>query len=133
MSSIAGLGIDMEDVARIEEMLARWGRAFATKIFSDSEILYCESKFHPAQHYAARFAAKEAFAKSLGTGWRGQFRWKDVEVRNDESGKPSIHVHGTLAAEVSQYQIHLSLSHTRAQVVAVVALERARDNYLENQ
>jgi holo-[acyl-carrier protein] synthase len=93
------------------------------KIFTPSEIAYCEGKAHPAQHFAARFAAKEALSKALATGWSGTFRWKDVEVVNDPSGRPRLIPHGTLVDALGDATVHVSLSHSDSQVVAVVVLE----------
>jgi holo-[acyl-carrier protein] synthase len=123
MSSIAGIGIDLEEVSRIESAVTRYGEAFLTKLFSDEEISYCRGKHRPSQHYAARFAAKEAFSKALGTGWRGNFRWKDVSVENDTAGRPHLKITG-LGTELTAFSdIHLSLTHTRTHVVAVVVIE----------
>jgi holo-[acyl-carrier protein] synthase len=119
---IDGLGIDIEEVARFAVLLQRWGRSFTEKIFSAGEIAYCEAKHSPQQHFAARFAAKEAFAKALGTGWRGQFAWKDVEIVNDEQGKPALRFHDTLSRHMSDRRVEVSLSHTKQYVAAVVLI-----------
>ena len=124
MSEITGIGIDLEEIERIASMLDRWGRTFAEKVFSDAEISYCDRKHHPAQHYAARFAAKEAFAKALGTGWRGHFRWKDIEVLNDADGKPDLYLRNDAQTLSPNTRIVLSLAHTKTHVVAVVVFQR---------
>ena len=79
---IQGVGVDVVELGRIKEMIAAQGDAFVNKIFTESEIAYCKSKPSPEQHFAARFAAKEAVSKAVQTGWSGIFRWKDVEVQN---------------------------------------------------
>ncbi len=99
---------------------------FREKIFSLGEIVYCESKINKAERYAARFAAKEAFFKALGTGWRGAMGFNEVEVINDELGKPSINLLGGAKKIISERKIntiHLSISHTRYIATATVILE----------
>ena len=125
MSGVYGIGVDIEEIARFEELTGTWGRRFESKLYSDVEIAYCEQKTRPAQHFAARFAAKEAFAKAIGTGWTGAFRWTDVEVRNDAAGKPELLLHNTLAEQFGGMRIHLSLSHSGAYVTAMVVMEHS--------
>lgn len=122
--AIHGIGIDLEEVARVRDMIARWGRAFTTKLFTDHEIAYCEGRPSPHQSFAARFAAKEALSKAMGTGWAGRFRWKDAEIRNDGAGKPHVILHHHLAEAFPDVIIHLSMSHTATHVTAVVVIER---------
>jgi holo-[acyl-carrier protein] synthase len=122
-----GIGIDIEEVERFDAMLARWGTRFADRIFTDAEIAYCASQHRPAPHFAARFAAKEAFGKAIGTGWRGAFAWKDVEVLRDADGRPSILLHHALRERYAGLRILVSLSHTRRLATAVVLL-RSDDN-----
>lgn len=123
MSEIIGIGIDIEEIARFEGLLGQWGMRFERRLFSEPEIRYCNAKTRPAQHFAARFAAKEAFSKAIGTGWTGAFRWTDVEVRNDEVGKPGFVLHNGLAAQFSRWNIQLSLSHSGAYVAAMVVIQ----------
>lgn len=120
---IRGLGIDIEEVARFTTLLQRWGRQFTTRLFTDNEIAYCESKHRPPQHFAARFAAKEAFAKALGTGWRGPFAWKDIEIVNDANGKPSVRLSNEIQRTAGAGSIEISLSHTAQYVAAVVIIQ----------
>ena len=122
---IYGVGIDMELISRIEKSIEQFDHAFLKKIYTPVEIAYCSSKGKPSQHFAARFAAKEAFAKAIGTGWQAQFRWLDVEVVNDQLGKPSIRLYNELANYFSSYILHLSLSHTADSVAAVVVVEQS--------
>ncbi|HSH64658.1 MAG TPA: holo-ACP synthase [Bacteroidia bacterium] len=121
---IIGLGTDIVETARIEKGMKSEG--FKEKIFSKAEIDYCEKKANKFESYAARFAAKEALFKALGTGWRGGLAFNQVEVHNDELGKPYIHLLGETASIVDKRQIktiHLSLSHVKEMAVATVILE----------
>lgn len=120
---IKGIGVDVVDVTRMKEMLRDQGDAFTGKVFTEAEIAYCRSKRNPHEHFAARFAAKEAVSKALQTGWRGEFRWKDVEVMNEPSGAPRIVLYGDLAKTLQAKTIHLSLSHTEKTVVAFAIIE----------
>lgn len=123
MSAVLGIGIDIEEIARFEQLTAEWGLRFENKVYTEREIRYCNGKIKPAQHFAARFAAKEAFSKAIGTGWTGAFRWTDVEIRNDEAGKPSFLLHNSLAERFGGLNIHLSLSHSGAYVAAMVVIQ----------
>ncbi|MBN1448578.1 MAG: holo-ACP synthase [Bacteroidetes bacterium] len=123
MSTVFGIGIDIEEIPRFEELTGQWGRRFVQRLFTPEEITYCESKARPAQHFAARFAAKEAFAKAIGTGWTGAFRWKDVEVRNNGQGKPILLLHDTLQERFGKMDMHVSLSHSGSYVTALVVIE----------
>ena len=123
---IVGIGIDVEEVARIREAMERHGRRFVDRIFSPAEIAYVERKANRFERYAARFAAKEAGMKAIGTGWRRGVRWLDFEVANLPSGRPTLRMHG-VAAKVAEglgvRNIALSLTHTAQQGVAIVILE----------
>ncbi|HLP15440.1 MAG TPA: holo-ACP synthase [Bacteroidota bacterium] len=120
---IAGIGVDIVEIDRIASALERYGDAFASKLFTEQEISYCRAKALPAQHFAARFAAKEAFSKAIATGWSGTFHWKDVEVVNDEFGKPCVNVYGDTARRIGSAAVSLSLSHTGTNAVAFVVIE----------
>lgn len=123
---ILGTGIDLAEVARIREAVDRYGRRFLERVFTAGEIAYVESKANRYERYAARFAAKEAGMKAIGTGWRRGVRWQDIEVRNRRSGRPELLLHG-VAAEVARSlgveRIHLSLTHTESMAQAFVILE----------
>ena len=123
---IVGIGIDIEDVARIGQAIERHGRRFVDRIFSPVEIAYVERKANRYERYAARFAAKEAGMKAIGTGWRRGVRWQDFEVANLPSGRPTLRLHGE-AAKIAQglgvRNVALSLTHTAQQGMAVVILE----------
>jgi holo-[acyl-carrier protein] synthase len=122
---IVGTGIDIVEVPRIAASLDRFGERFTRKIFTDDEIRYCESKQNKAERYAARFAAKEAAMKALGTGWRG-LGWKEIEVRRQPGSRPTVVFSGR-AAELAErcgvVRASLSLSHTGQHAIAEVILE----------
>jgi len=122
---LTGIGIDIVDIDRIAEVAKKWGDPFLHKVFTPAEIAYCSSKPAPMQHFAVRFAAKEAFAKAIATGWDSEFRWHDVEIDNNRAGKPELILHGSLQRKYHQSRIHLSLSHTHASAAAMVTLESA--------
>jgi holo-[acyl-carrier protein] synthase len=127
---IYGIGTDIIEVARIEKVMGR-DIGFRDKIFTPGEIEYCEPKKNKYQHYAARFSAKEAFLKAIGTGWRFGIRFGDVEVYHDELGKPFIRVSGKakdLISELSISKIHVSLSHLKETATAIVILESETAN-----
>jgi len=124
---ILSIGIDIIEVRRIREVLTRTPR-FAQRVFTSAERSYCEGRGAvSAQHYAARFAAKEAALKALQTGWRGGIGWQDVEVASREGGAPYLLFHGKaqeLFAGLGANAAHLSLSHTSEHAIAEVILER---------
>ncbi|MEK7728271.1 MAG: holo-ACP synthase [candidate division KSB1 bacterium] len=122
---ICGLGLDLVEIARMKALLARWDRRFLEKIFTAEEIAACEPRGHRAASYAARFAAKEACAKALGTGWDRNFAWKDFSVRNEASGRPLPILSPRLQARLAGINIHLSLSHTEHYATALVIFEKA--------
>ena len=121
---ILGIGTDIAEVARIAKSIEN--NSFKEKVFSKNEITYCEAKANKAESFAARFAAKEAFFKALGTGWRGGMAFNEVEVVNDELGKPTLNVSGKTAEIIKEKKIktiHVSLSHTKEMAIAMVVLE----------
>ncbi len=121
---IIGVGIDNVDVDRIARALAQYGERFERKIFSDREIAYCRlTPSRTAERYAARFAAREAFAKAIGTGIRMGFRWKEVTVAKEPTGRPILHLLGTMHERYGHLNAHLSLSHTDSIATALVILE----------
>ncbi len=124
---IVSIGIDIAEVYRIRDTIARTPR-FSTRVFTDAEREYCESKgAAAAQSYAARFAAKEAFLKALKTGWSGKIAWHDIEIILDENGAPSLKIAGESALileKLGANRVHLSMSHTTEHAVAEVILEK---------
>jgi holo-[acyl-carrier protein] synthase len=123
---IVAIGIDIIEVARIHEVLIRTPR-FRERVFTAAERAYCDSRGAvAAQHYAARFAAKEATLKALQTGWRGGISWQDVEVGSGEAGAPYLILRGPvneLFVSSGATAAHLSLSHTSEHAIAQVILE----------
>jgi holo-[acyl-carrier protein] synthase len=123
---ILGTGVDLAEVARIRASSERYGERFTRRIFTDREIAYAERKANKYERYAARFAAKEAGMKALGTGWSGGITWKDLEVTNLPSGRPTLALHGVaraVADRLGVQTIHVSLTHTSEQALAWVLLE----------
>lgn len=123
---IVGTGVDLAEVGRIRRAIERFGDRFLKRVFTLTEIAYVERRGSRYQRYAARFAAKEAGMKALGTGWQRGVRWQDFEVANLPSGQPTLKLHG-VAARFAQQQgvssISLSLTHTATLGLAFVVLE----------
>src|ERR1700758_5348641 len=125
-SMIVGTGIDIAEVPRIAESIARFGDRFLNRVFTAGEIKYCDSKANRVERYAARFAAKEAAMKALGTGWNHGVRWRDIEVQRKPGGRPTLALHGKAAEFASRLgtkNVALSLTHTADQAFAQVILE----------
>jgi holo-[acyl-carrier protein] synthase len=123
---IVGLGTDLAEIARIERSIERHGQRFLERIYTPGEIAYCQRKKSSGESFAARFAAKEAGAKALGTGISHGVSWQEFEVRRAPSGKPSLHLSGRaaeLAAALGVNRTTISLTHTTALAMAVVILE----------
>lgn len=123
---IHGTGIDLVDIDRLEKILQKWDMRFLNMVYSPDEIRYCSKKANPVIHYAARFAAKESFLKSLGMGLGMGIKLKDIEVRNDAEGRPVLNLYGKareILEERGVESVHVSLSHSRMQAGAVVILE----------
>lgn len=122
---IFGVGTDLLDVARMEAQLSG-DTGFLERVFTPDERAYCDTKRNRAQHYAVRFAAKEAFFKAMGTGWRDGLAFRDVGVVNDDLGKPVLVFNGKTQGRVKECGItgvHLSMTHIKDVVNAVVILE----------
>ena len=123
---IVGLGADIAEIDRIEAAIARHGRAFIERVFTSQEIAYCERHRASGERYAARFAAKEATMKALGTGWRRGVRWVDIEVTRLASGRPTIELRGAArehADRLGVKHIHVSLTHSGNIAFAEVIFE----------
>lgn len=124
---IVSIGIDIIEVARIREVLGRTPR-FTDRVFTAAERTYCDSRGVVApQHYAARFAAKEAALKALKTGWSGGISWQDVEIAAHDNGAPYLKFHGLvkeLFENSGATSAHLSISHTTEHAIAQVVLEK---------
>jgi len=123
---IFGAGTDIIEVKRVEDKLLRTG-GLKDRLFTAGEIAYCESKHRPALHFAARFAAKEAFLKAMGTGWSGGHKFSEIEVVNNALGKPELVVHGKVKEFCEAHGIaamEVSLTHIKDVASAVVVLEK---------
>ena len=123
---IVGMGVDIAEVPRIQASIERYGARFIDRIYTPAEIAYVERKANKYERYAARFAAKEAGMKAIGTGWRRGVTWQDFEVANLPSGKPTLLLHGVAASfaeKLGVRNISLSITHTSELGMAHVILE----------
>jgi holo-[acyl-carrier protein] synthase len=123
---IVGTGVDLAEVLRIKASIERYGEKFIRRIYTPAEIKYVERKANKFERYAARFAAKEAGMKAIGTGWRHGVTWQDFEVSNLPSGKPTLLFHGVaarFAASLGVKNVSLSITHTAELGMAHVILE----------
>jgi len=123
---IVGLGIDISEVNRIREAIERYGDHLLNRIFTASEIAYCKKHRDPYERYAARFAAKEAAMKALGTGWRRGVRWVDIEVARMPGGQPTIKFYGEsekIAASLGVKRVLLTITHSGNIAMAQVIFE----------
>ena len=122
---ILGTGIDIIEVERISVSVGR-DSGFRDLVFSQNEIKYCNAKAFPPEHYAARFAAKEAFLKAIGRGWDSGLSLHEIEIVNELNGRPSIRLSGETEKELSKMgikNIHVSLAHLKSMATAIVILE----------
>ena len=127
---IIGTGIDIVNIERIENLMARWGDLFLDRVFTEKEITWCRKRARPSECFATRFAAKEAFLKAIGWGLRNGIQWTDIEVETDPLGKPSVSFHRKAKEVIEALRIQkalLTLSHERSYAVAHVLLEDRKD------
>jgi holo-[acyl-carrier protein] synthase len=126
--NILGIGTDITECLRIAQMIERHGELFIARVYTPQEIQYCQSRKQSTQHFAGRWAAKEAVLKAVGTGWRRGISWRDVEIRNQLGGKPEVALFGGVRDVVDELgigQILISISHCRSHATAyALALER---------
>lgn len=123
---IAGIGVDMVKVSRIEKAISSWGDRFINRIFTANEYNFIAARHNHISAFALHFAAKEAFSKAVGTGMRGGFKWSDVEVFHYASGKPGLKLYGRaneLCQDLGVERFHLSLSDDSGLAIAIVILE----------
>jgi holo-[acyl-carrier protein] synthase len=123
---IVGTGVDLAEVPRIQASIERFGTRFTERVYTPAEIAYVERKANRFERYAARFAAKEAGMKAIGTGWRHGVRWQDFEVANLPTGKPTLLFHGVaaqIANKLGVRNVSLSITHTAELGMAHVILE----------
>jgi holo-[acyl-carrier protein] synthase len=122
---IFGIGVDIIEVERVTEKLQN--PLFKERVFSPIEIAYCEKFHNQAEHFAGRFASKEAFLKALGDGWQGRFAFSDIEIYNNDDGKPFIRLYNKAIEVADEYGItsmHVSISHVKEMATAYVILEK---------
>jgi holo-[acyl-carrier protein] synthase len=126
--NVLGIGIDIVECLRIAQMIERHGELFITRVYTPNEIRYCQSRRQATQHFAGRWAAKEAVLKALGTGWRRGISWRDIEIRNDSQGRPIVALGGGAREIVEQQgigELLVSISHCRSHATAyAMALAR---------
>jgi len=118
---VLGIGTDITEIERVERMLERHGEFFRTRVYTDTELEYCQGRKNEAQHFAGRWAAKEAILKAIGTGWITGISWRDVEVVNEPSGKPVVRLHRGALEEASKRgirEILITISHCDCHAVA---------------
>ncbi|MCC6492209.1 MAG: holo-ACP synthase [Pirellulales bacterium] len=127
---ILGIGADVIECLRIAQMIERHGELFIQRVYTDHEIAYCSTKKAATQHYAGRWAAKEAVLKALGTGWVRGISWRDVEIRHKPGGAPTVTLRGG-AREVFERsgisEMHISISHCRTHAIAYAIAEGPAD------
>ncbi len=119
--NILGIGTDIIECLRIAQMIERHGELFIRRVYTEHEIGYCSTKKASTQHYAGRWAAKEAVLKVLGTGWKRGISWRDIEVRNKPSGAPTITLYAgarDVAEQLGIQKLHISISHCRSHATA---------------
>jgi len=124
---IVGIGTDIVECLRIARMVEEHGEVFLTRVYTDHEIRYCQARKRAMEHFAGRWAAKEATLKCFGSGWRRGTNWTDLEVRNDANGMPRVTLRGAvkeLADKLGVGTIHLSISHCRAYATAYATAVR---------
>src|SRR5262249_19451351 len=118
---IVGIGTDIVECLRIGRMIEQHGELFLNRVYTPREIRYCQNRKHATEHFAGRWAAKEAVLKCLGTGWRRGLCWTDIEVHNDPQGKPHVLLRGAArdqAVQAAVSEVLLSISHCRAYATA---------------
>jgi holo-[acyl-carrier protein] synthase len=118
---IVGIGTDIVECLRIGRMIEQHGELFLTRVYTEREIRYCQARKHATEHFAGRWAAKEAVLKCLGSGWRRGMDWTDMEIRNDRNGKPRVLMCGAAkdhAQGLRVSEILVSISHCRAYATA---------------
>src|SRR5947209_17001458 len=125
---IVGIGTDIVECLRIGRMIEQHGELFLNRVYTDREIRYCQARKRATEHFAGRWAAKEAILKCLGTGWRKGLAWTDMEVRFDSAGKPEVHLAGAvkdMALGLRVSDIHITLAHCRAYATAYALAVRS--------
>jgi len=121
---IFGIGTDIVETDRIRKAIENYGKRFLDRLYTADEQIYCDS-FNDTKwvHYAARFAAKESFSKAIGTGLTREFKFSEISILNEESGKPYVVLSGGLLDKYGKYKTHISLSHTDSNSIAYIIME----------
>ncbi len=130
MPDIVGIGTDITECLRIARMIERHGELFINRVYTPEEITYCQSRKQATQHFAGRWAAKEALLKALGTGWRRGITWRDLEILNEPGGKPVVSARGGAKDVVEQLGITkllVSISHCRTHATAYAVAVGGKD------
>jgi holo-[acyl-carrier protein] synthase len=125
---IVGIGTDIVECLRIGRMIEQHGELFLNRVFTEREVRYCQARKRATEHFAGRWAAKEAILKCLGSGWRKGLCWTDMEIRNDPNGKPDVFLCGAAKESAQQLRIsiiQLSISHCRAYATAYAVALRS--------
>ena len=131
---ILGIGSDIVECVRIGRMIEQHGELFLRRVYTSREMRYCQARRHSTEHFAGRWAAKEAVLKALGTGWRRGIGWRDVEIRNDPSGQPHVAVRGyakEIAKRLELQDVLITISHCRTYAVAYAVAMRAESKERE--
>lgn len=127
---VIGIGTDITECLRIARMIERHGDLFINRVYTDEEIRYCQNRKQATQHYAGRWAAKEAILKALGTGWIRGITWRDIEIRNEPGGRPTVAVRGGTKDVVERLgvaKLLVSISHCHTHATAyAIALGKER-------
>lgn len=134
--TILGIGTDIIECLRIAKMIERHGELFLTRVYTPHEIEYCTARKAATQHYAGRFAAKEAVLKALGTGWTRGIQWRDIEVRNEMGGRPRIALGGAareLCEKLGIEQVLVTISHCRTHATAYAVAVGKEDGRMKNE
>lgn len=133
MAHIIGIGTDIIECLRIGQMIERHGELFIARVYTPHEIQYCQSRKMAIQHFAGRWAAKEAVLKAIGTGWRKGISWRDIEIRNEPGGRPLVVLRGGARDVMEQLEITemlISISHCRSHATAY-ALAQGDDEQVD--
>ena len=120
--AVNSIGTDIEEIERVKEVVEHWGDRFLRRVFTDKEIDYCNSLAEKYGSLAARFAAKEAILKAIGISKGHGIKWKDIEILNNENGKPRVKLHGRACEHAKEEKVLISLSHARKYVVAMAVI-----------
>lgn len=132
---VAGIGTDIVECLRIAQMIEKHGDLFLRRVYTDGEIAYCQTRKASTEHYAGRWAAKEAVLKALGTGWAKGISWRDIDIRNQPSGKPTVAVRGGARDVIERRgvsEVLISISHCRTHATALaiaVAADSSDDDF----